>query len=246
MRIPLALVLGVMLIPALGLAGVGVAQAQFVQVDVQAAPVPIWGIVLGTVIVAGLLYLVVHGPDGGYYRYPYYGEYYQHYYHPEYRPYTGFYPASALVVTVAPVIVGTVLGIVVIDNHQYVLSRDAGGHLYRYPYYGPYRQVYYRPAYHPYEGVYVKNGAYRSAPVRQGDQHWDGDKRNLAPASQRPQPHSAHQQPGRQQPPHPTYQQPHALPNRGQNGGRDNSGGSRDSQQRCGHSQPCPDNNEHR
>jgi len=202
MRITLALVLGVILIPALGLAGVGVAQAQLVQINiglpeqpaVEPAPVPIWGVVLGTVIVGGLLYLVVHGPDGGYYRYPYYGEYYRHYYHPEYRPFVGFYPASTLIVTVAPAMVGTVLGIVIIDNHQYVLSRDAGGHLYRYPYYGPYHQVYYRPVYHRYDGIYVQNGAYRSAPVRQGDRHWDTDKRDLAPTFQRPRPQEQNNQ----------------------------------------------------
>ncbi len=139
----------------------------------EVSPVPIWGVVLGTIVVAGLIYLLVHGPDGGYYRYPYYGEYYRHYYHPEYKPYRGYYPASAPIITVAPVIVGIVLGIVVIDSLQYVLSRDAGGHLYRYPYYGPYRQVYYHPTYRPYRGTYVTTGAYRHAPVRQGDPHWD-------------------------------------------------------------------------
>jgi len=59
----MALILGIILIPALALAGVGQAQAQPLQVS----PVPIWGIVLGTIIVAGLLYLVVHGPDDVYY-----------------------------------------------------------------------------------------------------------------------------------------------------------------------------------
>jgi len=143
----------------------------------EVTPVPIWGVVLGTIVVAELVYLLVHAPDGGYYRYPYYGEYYRHYYHAEYRPYAGYYPASASIITVAPAITGLVLGIVVIDNAQYVLSRDSGGHLYRYPYYGPYRQVYYRPTYRPYQGTYVTSGAYRKAPVRQGEPHWD------APAS---------------------------------------------------------------
>jgi hypothetical protein len=58
-----------------------------------------------------------------------------------------------------------------------------------YPYYGPYRQFYYtryRANYRPYHGAYVANGAYRSAPVRQGDARWDGDHRMLAPAYQRP------------------------------------------------------------
>src|SRR6266852_3922437 len=129
MRIPMALVLAVILIPALALAGVGQAQAQPLQVS----PVPIWGIVLGTIIVAGLLYLVVHGPDGVYYRYPYYGEYYQSYYRPEYRPYTGYYVASAPVIIIAPTIAGVVLGVVVVNNLEYIVTRDAYGHLYRYP-----------------------------------------------------------------------------------------------------------------
>src|SRR5262249_35861533 len=158
----------------------------------------------------------------------------------------GFYPASTLIVTVAPTIVGTVLGVVIIDNHQYVLSRDAEGHLYRYPYYGPYHQVYYRPVYHRYDGIYVQNGAYRSAPVRQRDRHRDTGKRTLAPTFQRPHPPPPHQGPisGYQpsQPQHPAYQQPleqsnrdqrHPVSqqpqeqsNRGHNGGRGNSGGS--------------------
>ncbi|HLW58553.1 MAG TPA: hypothetical protein VKV57_01370 [bacterium] len=220
------LVLAVILIPALGLAGVGQSQAQTLQVS----PVPIWGLVLGTIIVAGLLYLVVHSPDGGYYRYPYYGEYYHHYYRPQYRPYTGFYPASAPVIIVAPTIVGVVLGVVVVNHLEYVLTRDAYGHLYRYPYYGPYRQVYYRPTYRPYTRTF------QDAPVREGDRHWDTDKRNLAPVYQRPQ---------RQ--PTPAYQQPQGHPNPGQNGDRGNSGGSRHPQEKCGHpqEQPCSNNTQH-
>jgi len=237
MRIPMALVLSVILIPALGLAGVGPTQAQPLQVS----PVPIWGIVLGTIIVAGLLYLIVHGPDGGYYRYPYYGEYYGYYYRPHYRPYTGFYLASAPIIIVAPAIVGVVLGVVVVNQVQYILTRDAYGHLYRYPYYGPYRQVYYRPTYRPY------TGAFHNAPVRQGDRHWDTDKRNLAPAFQRPQPQErpspAYHQP---QQPNPAYHQPQ-QPNPSQHGGGGNSGGSRNPQQKCGHPQepPCPNYGQH-
>jgi hypothetical protein len=237
MRIPIALALAVLLIPALGLTGVGQAQAQALS------PVPIWGIVLGTIIVAGLIYLLVHGPDGGYYRYPYYGEYYGQYYRPQYRPYTGYYVASSPIIVVAPAIVGVVLGVVVVNGLQYILTRDAYGHLYRYPYYGPYRQVYYRPAYRPY------TSAYQYAPVRQGDQRWDTDRRNLAPAFQRPQ----HEwQPGptyrQQQRPGPTYQQQQRQPNPGQNGGgRGNSGGPRNPQQQCGHPNepPCPNNQPH-
>jgi hypothetical protein len=222
MRTPVALLLAVLLIPALGLAGAGVAQAQPLQVS----PVPIWGVVLGTVVFAGLLYLIVHGPDGAYYRYPYYGQYYQYYYRPAYRPYTGFWPAAAPLVTVAPAIAGTVLGLVVINNVNYILSRDASGHLYRYPYYGPYRQFYYtryRANYQPYHGSYVANGAYRSAPVRQGDARWDGDHRMLAPAYQRPgaarpayQPH----QPG------PTPQRPNSTYQRQPSGSQHQSGSS--------------------
>jgi hypothetical protein len=224
----MALVLSVILIPALGLAGIGPTQAQPLQVS----PVPIWGIVLGTIIVAGLLYLIVHGPDGGYYRYPYYGEYYGYYYRPHYRPYTGFYLASAPIIIVAPKIAGVVLGIVVVDHLQYILTRDAYGHQYRYPYYGPYHQFYYRPTYRPY------TGAFHNAPVRQGDHHWDTDKRNLAPAFQRPQPHER---------PSPAYHQPQQQPYPSQHGGGGNSGESHNPQQKCGHPQepPCPNNGQH-
>jgi len=208
MRIPLALVLAVVLIPSLGLADVGQAQAQ----PLSASPVPIWGIVLGTIVIAGLLYLIVHGPDGGYYRYPYYGAYYQYYYRPWYRPYYGFYPAVAPLIVVASVVVGTVLGIIVLNNLQYIVSRDAYGYYYRYPYYGPYRQVYYRPTYRPYVGTNATVAAFRSAPVRQGDSRWDNDKRILAPANQRPQIHGQpvpQRQPAtRPSQPRPAYQQP--------------------------------------
>ncbi|TMI87184.1 MAG: hypothetical protein E6H00_16330 [Bacillati bacterium ANGP1] len=52
-------------------------------------PQPIAGIVLGTIFVAGLLFLLVRDHDGHFHRYPYYGPYYRHYYRPEYRPYRG-------------------------------------------------------------------------------------------------------------------------------------------------------------
>ncbi|HKX16771.1 MAG TPA: hypothetical protein VJT33_02010 [bacterium] len=263
MRTSFVLVLALVLIPSLGLAGVGQAQAQPYSVS----PVPIWGIVLGTIIVAGLLYLIVHGPDGGYYRYPYYGEYYQYYYHPWYRPYFGFYPVAAPLILVAPVVVGTVLGIVAVDSFQYIVSRDAYGHYYRYPYYGPYRQVYYRPMYRPYAGTYAAEATFRAAPVRLGDPRWDNDKRILAPANQRPQihqqsvpgpqprtpprPRPTYQQPQRQyQPPayqqqQRQYQQPPRQPNPGRSGGRSGPGGT--PAQRCGGPQqpPCPNNGQH-
>jgi len=202
------------------------------DVTAGVSPVPIWGVVLGTVVVAGLLYLLVQGPDGGYYRYPYWGEYYRRYYHPEYRLYAGAYPASAPIIAVAALIAGTVLGIVVIDNLQYILSRDAAGHLYRYPYYGPYRQVYYRPTYRPYQGPYTTTGSYRSAPVRQGDPRWDAPARTVRPAPgtpnaprpvpapirptpgpqpvpvRPPTPAPAYQPPASQRPPAPAYQRP--------------------------------------
>ena len=57
------------------------------QVVVEAQPIA--GIVLGTIFVAGLLFLLVRDHDGHFYRYPYYGGYYRHYYRPEYRPYRG-------------------------------------------------------------------------------------------------------------------------------------------------------------
>jgi hypothetical protein len=50
---------------------------------------PIAGIVLGTVLFGGLVYLLVRSANGGLYRYPYYGPYYRAYYRPTYRPYAG-------------------------------------------------------------------------------------------------------------------------------------------------------------
>jgi hypothetical protein len=50
---------------------------------------PLLGLVLGTIVVAGLVYLLVRQPSGVLYRYPYYGPYYRHYYQPIYRPYYG-------------------------------------------------------------------------------------------------------------------------------------------------------------
>jgi hypothetical protein len=147
------------------------------EVPVPAAgvsPLPIVGIVLGTIVVAGLVYLLVHGPDGGYYRYPYYGAYYHHYYHSQYRPYTGYYPASAPIISVAPALTGNPLGIVVVNNLQYILTRDSDDHLYRYPYYGPYHQYYYRSTYRPY------TGSYQNAQVRQGDPRWDAPAHNFS------------------------------------------------------------------
>jgi hypothetical protein len=50
---------------------------------------PLVGVVLGTIVVAGLVYLLVRHSSGGLYRYPYYGPYYRNYYRPIYRPYYG-------------------------------------------------------------------------------------------------------------------------------------------------------------
>ncbi len=133
----------------------------------EVAPVPIAGIVLGTIIVASLLYLLVHDHDGGYYWYPYYGPYYRHYYRPEYRPYFGPHPAQPPVITVAPPIRGAVLGRATVGGVEYLVARDHDGRIYRYPYYGPYQHYYHRPGYRPYQGPYL------NAPVRQGDPRWD-------------------------------------------------------------------------
>ncbi len=53
------------------------------------APPPLVGIVLGTIVVAGLVYLLVRHPSGALYRYPYYGSYHRLYYRPIYHPYYG-------------------------------------------------------------------------------------------------------------------------------------------------------------
>lgn len=50
---------------------------------------PLVGIVLGTVVIAGLLFLLVRHSSGALYRYPYYGPYYRQYYRPVYGPYYG-------------------------------------------------------------------------------------------------------------------------------------------------------------
>ena len=131
------------------------------------SPLPIVGIVLGTLIVAGLVYLLTRDHDR-YYRYPYYGGYYHHYYRPEYRPYLGSYPALAPIITVPPVIAGPVLGTCTVGGLDYLVARDRDGRFYRYPYYGPYRHHYYRAEYRPYYGPY------RDAPLREGDLHWQG------------------------------------------------------------------------
>ncbi len=136
--------------------------------EVAPEPLPIAGIVLGTIVVAGLLYLLVHDHDGAYYRYPYYGTYYHHYYRPAYRPYLGLYPAAALIITVPAPIFGVVLGRTVVGGLDYLVARDRDGRVSRYPYYGPYRAHYYRPEYRSYQGSYF------NVPVRQGDPRWDG------------------------------------------------------------------------
>ena len=136
-----------------------------------ASPLPIVGIVLGTIVVAGLIYLLTHDHDGRYYRYPYYGAYHHHYYRPEYRPYLGPSPALAPIITVPPVVAGPVLGTCTVAGLDYLIARDRDGRFYRYPYYGPYRRHYYRAEYRPYYGPY------RDAPVRESDPRWDDSVR---------------------------------------------------------------------
>jgi hypothetical protein len=165
---------------------VAVAPPPTVAEDVT--PVPICGTALGIVLVGGLLYLIVQGLDQEYYRYPYYGWYYRYYYRPEYRPYAGYWPATAVIITVAPPITGVVLGTVLIGGLQYVLCQDGAGHLSRYPYYGPYHQFYYRPAFHEYTGPYITSGAYRNAPVRQGEAQWDAPAEKIRRAPGGPGP----------------------------------------------------------
>ena len=130
------------------------------------APLPIAGIVLGTIALAGLIYLLVRASDNHYYRYPYYGAYYRHYYRPEYRPYVGYYPVGCPVVFAAAAITGFVLGVTVFGGYDYLLVRDRDGRYERYPYYGPYRSYYYRPEYRAYAGSFRGD-----APVHYGDTH---------------------------------------------------------------------------
>ncbi|HKX18452.1 MAG TPA: hypothetical protein VJT33_10625 [bacterium] len=140
------------------------------------APMPIAGVVLGTILVGGLLYLIAH--DGAaYYRYPYYGGYYHHYYNARYRPYTGWYPASAPIIYVATPLFGIVLGIVTVNNYEYLAVRDRDGAYQRYPYYGPYRSYYYHPTYRPYTGTYAN--VYERAPLSIGDSHWDAPQHQM-------------------------------------------------------------------
>jgi hypothetical protein len=126
-------------------------------------PLPIEGIVLGTIIIAGLLFLLARDDDDHFYRYPYYGRYHDHYYRPEYRPYRGHYPADTPVITVPQRVGGTVLGTTEVSGLQYLVVRERTGELARYPYYGPYHKYYYRPEYRPYRGQHP------DAPVRQSD-----------------------------------------------------------------------------
>ena len=150
-----------------------------VEAEVASDPLPIAGIVLGTIIVARLLYLLAHDHDGGYYRYPYYGPYYRHYYRAEYRAFAGPYPRLAPIITPPPTIRGVILGTTAVDGLAYLVARDREGRFSRYPYYGPYHRYYYRPEYHPYQG------RYNDAPVRQADLRWDRpayrDPRNQVP-----------------------------------------------------------------
>lgn len=134
---------------------------------IEEQPLPIEGIVLGTIFVAGLLFLLTRDNDDHFYRYPYYGAYYHHYYRPEYRPYRGYYPPEPPVITVPQRVAGTVLGTTTVGGHEFLIARDHDGRVSRYPYYGPYHRYYYRPEYQPYRGDH------HEVPVRQGDVRWD-------------------------------------------------------------------------
>ena len=162
------------------------------------SPLPVDGVVLGTVVVAGLAYLLVQGSDGGYYRYPYYGAYYQYYYRPYYRPFVGVVPAVVPIITVPAAIFGVVLGTVIVGSLAYILTRDATGHYYRYPYYGPYRQYYgTRPEFRPYGGP---TGSWNGAPVRQGDPRWDRNTQQTQYQRPNTQPTPAYHGPTQTQP----------------------------------------------
>ena len=126
------------------------------------SPLPIIGIVLGTILLAGLIYLLVRDHDR-YYRYPYYGEYYRYYYRPEYRVYGGPVPYGCPVVYAPVPVTGVVVGVTAFSGYDYLLVRDRDGRYERYPYYGPYRSYYYRPEYREY------GGPYHDAPVHYGD-----------------------------------------------------------------------------
>ena len=136
-------------------------------VQASVSPLPIVGVVLGTIALAGLIYLLVRDHDR-YYRYPYYGDYYTYYYNPVYRPYYGSYPAICPIVFAPAPITGFVLGVSVFDGYDYLIVRDHDGRFARYPYFGPYREHYYRPEYRAYAGPY------RDAPVRYGEWRRDG------------------------------------------------------------------------
>jgi hypothetical protein len=148
--------------------------------EVSADPLPITGIVLGSIVVAGLVFLLTRDHDGRFYRYPYYGSYYRHYYRPEYRPYFGGYPALPPIISPAPILAGIVLGTAVVGGLDFLVTRDRDGRFYRYPYYGPYRGHYYRPEYRPY------SGPYRDAPVRQVDPRWEPPAYRNGPANYNP------------------------------------------------------------
>jgi hypothetical protein len=163
-------------------------------------------------LIGSLVYLLVRDHDR-YYRYPYYGDYYGYYYRSAYRPYYGWYPVDCPIVYAPAPITGFVLGISVFNNYDYLVVRERDGHFARYPYYGPYREHYYRPDYRAYTGSRV---GFADAPVRYGDSRRDGflHRENGAPVGGprvEPQPYGQYQRPNYT----PVPQRPNDYYNRG-------------------------------
>ncbi|HKV43277.1 MAG TPA: hypothetical protein VJT32_01165 [bacterium] len=139
-------------------------QAERVDVYVAAAPGPVYpaptasaapswaGIVLGTIVVAGLVYLLVRGHDGRVYRYPYHGGSYRNDRSPSYQYYGNDRSPS---------------------YQYYQNDRSPSYHYYRndrspsYQYYRNDRSPSYQPYWDPRRGP-----AYRYGPAQRCDQQY--------------------------------------------------------------------------